>query len=181
MKLTKEQWNEIDELVQARAECSCKPICEACLEVMDHTQELHTQMSRSRTSQPSTSNTQRSKSLMWYEVTFTFPDKDKKRAAQAIEKLKKYSKYSYIDGRFEIGKKNGLYHMHFLIKTNKYLRLREIKACNANKVTHLTQLKGKDGLKFQNYIQKDANEIRPEGWDFNFSEVIIKKNKIKCI
>lgn len=165
--LTKEQWNRIDELVRARLECSCKPICEICLEASWEAQRLHTKY---KSGSKSNDNTAVSKSLMWYEVTFTFPDKDNKRAEQAINKLKKYSNYSYIDGRFEIGKKNGLYHMHFLIKTNKYLRLREIKACNANKVTHLSRLKGKDGLKFQNYIEKDANETRPQGWDFNFSE-----------
>ena len=171
-KLTKEQWKYIDEPVSTRMNCECKPICKECLHSM---WESHLRHSRSisnnrRKSEIERAPKDRSASLMWYEVTYTYPDRDKLRAKRSITKLKRYSDYNYIDGRFEIGKKNGLYHMHFLIKTHKYLRLREIKKINDNKVSHLSRLKGIDGLKFQHYIEKDKDEVRPTGWDFNFSE-----------
>lgn len=168
-QITKEQWAIIEAPVKARMECQCKPICLTCKLAMYESQQIHTRFSRTSKMSYSTPSSSISRSLMWYEVTFTYPKRDNVKAKCSIEKLKKYSNYKYIDGRFEIGK-NGLYHMHFLIKTNKYLRLREIKACNDNKVAHLARLKGTDGLKFQNYIEKDAKVEKPAGWDFNFSQ-----------
>jgi len=168
MKITDLQWKIIEAPVQARMECSCGPICDDCKEAMWESQRLHTYYSKYN-NKKSPKSFSRSKTLMWYEVTFTFPNKNLDQAKKSINKLKKYSNYKYIDGRFEIGK-SGLYHMHFLIKTDKYLRRRDIKKINFNKVSHLSRLRGKDGLKFQNYIEKDTEEEKPVGWDFNFSE-----------
>lgn len=167
--ITKEQWKIIDEPVKARMSCSCKPLCEDCKKAMMDSQELHTKYKRKTYVVNQETSTYKSKSLMWYEVTFTFPNKNLIECKIAIEKLKKYSQYKYIDGRFEIGK-SGLYHMHFLIKTNKYLRFRDVKKINHNKVSHLSRLRGKDGLKFQNYIEKDHDVKKPVGWDINFNE-----------
>lgn len=177
-KLTTEQWNIIEEPIVRRIDlkCNCKPLCRDCLHAMWESQEIHRRLIRSNITtfegqcalglkDPK----KYSKSLIWYEVTYTYPNKNKERALRSIAKLKKYTKSKEIDGRFEIGKK-GLYHMHFLIKTHKYLRLREIKKINDNFVTHLSRLRGIEGLKFQNYIEKDASKSRPLGWDFNFSE-----------
>ncbi len=170
-KITKEQWSIIDAPVKARLQCSCGPVCSDCKDAMYKSQQLHTYYKNVNKLklQQQKYDKDYSKSLMWYEVTFTFPDKDLDRAKKAVDRLKKYSQYKYIDGRFEIGK-SGLYHMHFLIKTNKYLRIREIKKCNSQKVSHLSRLRGKDGLKFQNYIEKDVNKDVPQGWTLNFSE-----------
>jgi hypothetical protein len=171
MKITQKQWDIIDAPVKARLECSCKPVCKDCLDAMYESQRLHTYYTNynKKVLANQANNTLQSKSLMWYEVTFTFPDKDLNRAKRAIERLKKYSNYKYIDGRFELGK-GGLYHMHFLIKTNKYLRNRAIRKINDQKITHLSRLRGRDGLKFQNYIEKDVAKEVPEGWDISFSE-----------
>jgi len=169
-KLTKEQWKIIDEPVTARINCDCKPLCKECLHSMWESHLRHNRAIRNNSREIEVSSTTMSKTLMWYEVTYTYPNKDRSRALRTIKKLKRYSDFKYIDGRFEIGSKNGLYHMHFLIKTNKYLRLREIKKINDNKTTHLSRLLGVDGLKFQNYIEKDKDKLRPKGWDFNFSE-----------
>lgn len=170
--ITQKQWEIIDAMVKARMECSCKPICKDCKDAMYESQRLHTyytNVNRRMIVAPVSINTLQSKSLMWYEVTLTFPDKDLIRAKKSIDRLKKYSQYKYIDGRFEQGK-GGLYHMHFLIKTNKYLRHREIRKINDQKITHLSRLRGRDGLKFQNYIEKDVAKEVPEGWDISFSE-----------
>lgn len=170
MLITNEQWKIIDAPVKARLDCSCGPVCDDCKKAMYESHELHNYYKNyNRSKYKKVSSTTQSKSLMWYEVTLTFPDKDLNKARISIDKLKKYSQYKYIDGRFEIGK-GGLYHMHFLIKTCKYLRTRNIYEINNKKGVHVTRLRGKDGLKFQNYIEKDIEEEKPTGWDFNFSQ-----------
>jgi hypothetical protein len=170
MVITKEQWTIIDAPVKARLNCSCGPVCDDCKNAMYESQQLHTYYKNYNKQKKSLqTNSNFSKSLMWYEVTLTFPNKDVNKARNSIKKLKKYSNYKYIDGRFEIGK-GGLYHMHFLIKTFKYLRTSDVYKINNQNGVHVSSLRGTDGLKFQNYIEKDTEEEKPVGWDFNFSE-----------
>lgn len=112
-----------------------------------------------------------SKKLCWYEITFTYPDKDISRVQKSIDRLKKYSKYTDIHGRFEIGK-GGAYHMHFLVKTYAYMRVSKIHEINAKKGYHFTKLEGRAGFKWQQYIEKDVGkDSDPEWVKFNFDDV----------
>jgi hypothetical protein len=115
-----------------------------------------------------------SKKLIWYEITFTYPDKDISRVQKSINRLKKYSKYNSIHGRFEIGKEDGLYHMHFLVKTFAYLRVSKVYEINNKKRIHVKKLeKVEDKCRFRNYIEKDVGkESDPEWVKFNFDDVL---------
>jgi len=177
--ITDLNWQYIDEPLILRSGCPCNPICNECLDAMAEQQRRHTYvhylvrrsnvqtMARSLTTDLAKSGF--STHLLWYEVTFTYTDKENPNAAiRSIEALKNYSKYQMIDGRFEIGKKGG-YHMHFLVKTKMYLKIRDLKKCNEQRVTHFSLLKNKDGHRWTNYIKKDEKLSRPIGWDLNFN------------
>lgn len=105
-----------------------------------------------------------SEKYLYYEVTTTHPDRDVNRLKNTVDRLRKYAQAAAFEGHFEIGKK-GLYHYHFLIKTNKYLRKKQIENCNDNYRVSIAKVRNLDA--YQNYINKSPENV--EGWEDIYS------------
>lgn len=113
------------------------------------------------------------KTVQWYELTTTHPDKDVTRKNNMMDLLKKYFNPVCFEPHFEIGK-NGLYHYHIKIGTKKYLR--NCKFVD-KKATHmpsqrLTEIQDNYRYTFQSiksiqafdkYINKDP--VIKSGWE----------------
>ena len=97
---------------------------------------------------------------LYYEVTTTHPDRDVNQKNNMIKRLRKYTQAELFEGHFEIGKR-GLYHYHFLIKTKKYLRKKQIENCNDNYRVSIDKVRNLDAYK--NYINKEPQSVI--GWE----------------
>ena len=159
MAPTKKQWQEIDSMIQYYIDLGKKPSMAELIQICDK----FTKYNSSNFHDCKNNRNMKGKKLMWYSVTFTYPDKDYSRLQKSIDKLKKYSKYKDIYGRFEIGA-GGLYHVHFLVKTYAYLRAEHLRRCNAGKNIHVQKLAGQQGHAYQNYINKDVGKQSDQKW-----------------
>ncbi len=105
----------------------------------------------------------RSKKFRYYEICSTHPDRDIQKKNECIDRLRKYCDAESFEGHFEIGEK-GLYHYHFLVKTTKYLRTKQIELCHNKRIT-CNSVRNLDAYK--EYINKKPEEI--EGWEDIYS------------
>ena len=158
MAPTQKQWREIDSMIQYYIDRGITPNLYQLRDISDKFTEYNSRPVIDYRNRNTTG-----KKLMWYSVTFTYPDKDFSRLQKSIDKLKKYSKYKDIYGRFEIGE-GGLYHVHFLVKTYAYLRAVHLRRCNAGKNIHVQKLAGQQGHAYQNYINKDVGKESDQKW-----------------
>ncbi len=113
------------------------------------------------------------KTIQWYELTTTHPDKNIQRKNNMMEQLRKYFCASPFEAHFEIGK-NGLYHYHIKIGSRKYLRNCEFVKPNATHMPsqRLTEIlegyrytfqKIKSLQAFDKYINKEPQNHA--GWE----------------
>jgi len=100
-----------------------------------------------------------SKTMLWYEVTTTHPDKNKERKDLMIKSLMNYCQADSFEGHFEIGK-GGLYHYHFKIGTYKYLRKKQIENINDKYRVSCSLIRDMDA--FDRYINKKPENVK--GW-----------------
>jgi len=113
------------------------------------------------------------KTIAYYELTTTHPDKNIQRKNNMFDGLKNYFKPQLFEAHFEIGK-NGLYHYHIKIGSRKYLRNCEFVKPNATHMPSQRLTEIQDGYRytfqkikslqaFDKYINKEP--VNLTGWE----------------